>query len=186
MARFLDIFRPDDYVERVTDIDCAELKAQGVELLILDLDNTLVPWKSSAVPEEVKGWVRGAESVGLKLAILSNTHYPGRLSRIASELGVPSIPHALKPWRFGFRKAARLAQCEFCSAVVVGDQLLTDVVGGKRAGMRTILVKPMSAHEFIGTRISRLLERGILSLLRLTPRQGTKSVQSQSQTRDTT
>lgn len=185
MARLLEFFRPDDYVERVTDIDCAGLKAQGVELLILDLDNTLVPWKGSDLSEDVRKWARGAVSAGLKLVILSNTHYPARLSRIATELGAPSIAHAFKPWRRGFRKAARLAQCDLRLAAVVGDQLLTDTLGGKLSGARTILVKPMQSREFMGTKISRLIERGIISAIRLTPGQGTKSAQSQSQTQDT-
>jgi uncharacterized protein len=185
LAGFLNLFRPDEYADGVTDIDASALKAAGFELMIVDLDNTLLPWKSSVVGDDVRNWIGSVKSAGLKLAILSNTHHPRRLSQIASELGVPSISHALKPWRSQFRKAARLAGCEFCHAVVVGDQVLTDILGGNLAGMKTILVKPMHPHEFIGTKISRLIERLIFFALAETPRSGTKSERMQSQTEDT-
>ncbi len=185
MAGLLELFRPGEFAERVVNIDYSALKSDGFELVILDLDNTLLPWKSSVVGDDVKEWVAGAKAAGLKLTILSNTHYPRRLSRIASELGIPAIAHALKPLKTQFGKAARAAGCERCRAVVVGDQLLTDILGGNLAGMRTILVRPVHPKEFVGTKISRMIEKLILSRLPEIPTSGTKSERSQSQTQDT-
>jgi HAD superfamily phosphatase (TIGR01668 family) len=133
----------------------------------------------------VREWVVQAKEIGFKLTILSNTHSPRRLSKIASELDIPSVSHALKPRTGEFKKAARLAGCETCRVVVVGDQVLTDILGGNLAGMRTILVKPMHPYEFIGTKFSRLVERLILSLLSQPTWLGTKSEGMQSQTKDT-
>jgi HAD superfamily phosphatase (TIGR01668 family) len=190
MAGFLSVFRPDMFAHRVVDIDVSALKEEGAQLVILDLDNTLLPWKSSEIGDDVVAWIARIKAAGMKPMILSNTHYPKRLTKIAAILDVPSISHALKPWRWQFRKAARLAGCEYCKAVVVGDQLLTDILGGNLAGMKTILVKPMHPHEFLGTKISRMVERLILSRVGETPgsgdsAQGTKSVGYQSQTKDT-
>jgi hypothetical protein len=185
MATFLDNFRPDHYAERVCEIDSAALAAQGIRLMILDLDNTLLPWKGTVIGDDVREWVGNAKSAGIKVAIVSNTHHPRRLSLIAAELDVPCIAHALKPRGKGFRKAARLAGCDPGHCVVVGDQLLTDILGGNLAGMKTILVKPIHRREFIGTKVSRMIERLIFSLLPEKPWLGTKSEGTQSQTGDT-
>lgn len=182
---FLDNLRPDHYVEKVSHVDSAALKAAGIKLMILDMDNTLLPWQSMVIGEDVREWIANAKSAGMKLTILSNTHHPRRLTQIAGELGVPSIPHALKPRGKGFRKAAESAGCEPRNAAVVGDQLLTDILGGNRAGMTTILVKPIHKREFIGTKVSRMIERLIFSLLPEMPRLGTKPEGMQSQTGDT-
>ena len=185
MAGLLEVFRPDRYVARVTDIDLPELAAAGCDCLLLDLDNTLLPWKSSEITEEVRAWVARAKELGIKPAIVSNTHYPTRLSKIAEGLDIPWAARAMKPWRRGFVEAARLVGSAPEKAVVVGDQLLTDILGGNRAGMRTILVKPVHHHEFVGTKLSRLVERGIMSVMGLRVGQGTKWEAIQSHTQDT-
>lgn len=184
MPGFLDSFRPDERVGSVTDIDCRDLKASGIDCMMLDLDNTLLPWKSSRVPALIAEWVEGAKQAGMRLAIVSNTHNPGRLARIAKELGIPWLHRALKPRRSGFARAAAMMESEWARTVVVGDQLLTDILGGNLAGMRTILVEPMDSREFVGTRISRLIERGIMAMLGRAGA-GTKSKPIQSETQDT-
>lgn len=184
MAGLIDLLCPDEMADRVENIDCGALSRAGIKLIILDLDNTLLPWKSSEVPDSVRKWVEQAKSAGIKLAILSNTHYPRRLGRIAGELGIPSIAHAVKPFRRGFLKAARLAECRPDEAVVVGDQLFTDMLGGNLAGMRTILVRPVDSREFAGTKVSRALEKLVLPRIRARAAKGTKPGPFQSQTKD--
>ena len=184
MGRILQLFSPDENADRVVDIDLGALASSGFEALMLDLDNTLLPWQSSQVPPDVRGWIERAKGMGMKLVILSNTHNPRRLARIASDLGIPSVHGALKPRKAGFARASALIGSPSEHTVVVGDQVLTDILGGNLAGMRTILVKPMSAREFIGTKVSRLIERCIFALLRRAEA-GTKSKPGQSQTRDT-
>lgn len=181
MALYLEMFRPGEFAESVVDIDCSALKLKGYDSLMLDLDNTLLPWKSSIVPDQVKDWVVKAKECGMKLVIVSNTHNPKRLEKVSCELNIPSIAHALKPGKSGFLKAAGLIGSDLSRTVVVGDQILTDVFGGNRSGMRTILVKPMHSYEFIGTKISRMVERAILRVLRRGGGTGTKLEQIQSE-----
>jgi len=185
MGKFLDRFRPDVYVEHIADVDPAGLQARGFEAILLDLDNTLLPWRSSIVPEECGRWVERAKQLGLKLCIVSNTHNPRRLNTIAADLDISAISRALKPRSHGFDRAARTLGCEPGKCVVVGDQLLTDMLGGNLAGMYTILVKPMHTREFIGTKISRMIEWPILRHLRKTGRLGTKSVPEKSEIQET-
>lgn len=185
MAGLIEAFRPKARVASVTDIDAAALRAQGFQALLLDVDNTLLPWKSADLPESSRRWVEQAKKAGLRPVLVSNTHYPRRLNRIASELGIPAIAHSLKPRRHGFEKAAALAQCELKHAVVVGDQLLTDIWGGNRLGAYTILVNPVHTREFVGTKVSRMVERVIFRLLGMPARLGTKARAIKSENRDT-
>ena len=185
MSNFLDQFRPDLRVRAITDIDPVSLYEQGYVGLLLDLDNTLLPWKSSDLPESSKRWIERAKQAGMKPCIVSNTHYPKRLDRIASGMEVPWVAQALKPRGFGFEKAAKMIGCGLENAVVVGDQLLTDILGGNLACAYTILVNPMHPREFIGTKISRVFERIIFWSMGTASRQGTKSEPGKSEEKDT-
>ena len=175
MTGLLERFRPKMRAASVTEIDTVALREQGFECLLLDLDNTLLPWKDPNLPESSKRWVESARLAGMKPCLVSNTHYPRRLNRIAGELGIPAVAHALKPRRHGFDKAAALVGCELERAVVVGDQLLTDIWGGNRIGACTVLVNPIHPREFVGTKVSRMVERVIFALLGLPARQGTNT-----------
>ena len=83
------------------------------------------------------------------------------------QLGIFAISKAIKPRRGAFRRIARRFSLTPPEIAVVGDQLFTDVLGGNRAGMYTILVTPIHKHEFIGTKLVRLFERIILKRLKV-------------------
>ncbi|MCE5314544.1 MAG: YqeG family HAD IIIA-type phosphatase [Armatimonadota bacterium] len=185
MGEMLEMFRPDQYVRSVCDIDLIALKRDGYKAMMLDLDNTLLPWASSQVPESSRNWIESAKELGMRLCIVSNTHNPRRLSAVAKELGVASVFKALKPRPQGFEQGLKILGCVPENTVVVGDQLLTDILGGNWACMYTILVKPMHPKEFIGTRLSRLVERWIWSRLSATGAHGTNCVANKSEKRDT-
>ena len=174
MPRFLEMFRPGERVASVLDIDPNALGSSGIETVMLDLDNTLLPWQSSIVPDDVRAWIESIKQAGLKTCIVSNTHNPRRLTKISDDLDILSLPRALKPRRYGFAKAAEILCTDLSRSVVVGDQLLTDILGGNLAGARTILVRPMHPREFFGTKISRVVEFGILMLLGKQSPAGTK------------
>lgn len=159
IKRLLWMCRPNELVCRVTEIDLQRLFNAGFRALLLDLDNTLLPWRSCDVPADVRSWLRAAEELGFRVCIVSNTHNPRRLRMIAKDVGVECVHRALKPRSVGFDMALAKLGCSRHEAVVIGDQVLTDVLGGNLAGMYTILVEPMHPVEFIGTKISRLIER---------------------------
>mgnify|MGYP005837571779 CR=1 FL=1 len=184
MCGLLGAFRPGMCVDGLKDIDLDDLRSRGIRALMLDLDNTILPWQDTAVPESSDRWVRRAKSLGFGVCIVSNTHNPKRLTRIASALGIPSVHRALKPRRRGFEQALRTVGCDPAAAAVVGDQILTDIVGGNLAGMFTILVRPMHPREFIGTKLSRIVERLVLAVLRRADRVGTNTCCDQSEDQD--
>lgn len=152
--------RPDIVVASVQEIDPEALRARGIRALLLDLDNTLVMWRSCDLRAEVSAWVERARGAGLRLCIVSNSSSARRVEPVAQQLGIPYTARAAKPSRRAFRRAAALLGVEPSQAAVVGDQLFTDVLGGNRAGMLTVLVNPINRNrEFISTRIMRLVER---------------------------
>lgn len=159
IRRLFELCLPNESVARVTDIDLQRLMQKGFRALLLDLDNTLLPWRSLEVPSDVRRWLSRASELGFKVCIVSNTHNPKRLRQIARGMNVECVHRALKPRGRGFDVALAKLTCSRSEAVVVGDQILTDILGGNLAGMYTILVDPMHPTEFLGTKLSRLIER---------------------------
>jgi len=157
------LLKPDAHVTSVTVLTPAWLAERGVRALLVDLDNTLAPWRSRDPAPEVRAWVRSLQSAGVGVCVLSNSRVPRRVAYVAADLGLPHVAWAGKPRRSGFRRAlSALGVARPSEAAVVGDQLLTDVVGGNRIGAVTVLVRPVSPREFIGTRCIRPLEQWIL------------------------
>lgn len=150
--------RPDKIVDSIYQIDLEELKQMKIRAVIADLDNTLIPWNSDEIDATLRVWVHKVKTAGLKLAILSNSFSLARVEAVSAALDVMAVSKAIKPRRLGFRRIAARLSLDPSEVAVVGDQLFTDIFGGNRAGMYTILVAPMSRTEFIGTRIVRRLE----------------------------
>ncbi len=142
---------PDEAHGRLVDIDLERLVQRGIRALILDLDNTLVKWHEAEIPPEVDRWVGEAKAKGFKLCIASNAF--------------PYVSGALKPRRTPFRKAMMRMDADSGETAVVGDQIFTDVLGGKRLGLYTILTRPLSRKEFPTTRILRGLENWVIGKL---------------------
>ena len=160
--KLLRILCPAEYVQSITDIDLKLLKDRGIDTILVDLDNTLVPWRSFEIKPEIKRWVGEAKKQGMKLCIVSNTRNIRRLHELASELRIPYVCSVLKPRRRGFLAALDLLDGIPERSVVIGDQIFTDILGGNRLKLHTILVSPLQQKEFIGTRISRVFERYVL------------------------
>lgn len=158
---------PDAVVDTVDQISAAWLTRWGVRGLVLDLDNTLVPWNTADVSVSVGVWVENLAAAGIASCVLTN-NYTRRATEVADLLKIPIIKAAFKPSPAAFRGALRVMSLPAAQVAVVGDQLFTDVLGGKLAGMRAILVEPLSAREFFTTKFVRWLERPVRA--RVAPR----------------
>jgi HAD superfamily phosphatase (TIGR01668 family) len=152
---------PDAYARGIAQISLDEMAEDGIEGIIVDLDNTLVAYRESVVAPEVVAWVEAALRRGFRVALVSNNFHE-RVAAVGTRLGIPTVPSALKPLPGGLLRALRLLGTERKRTVVVGDQLLTDVAGAKLAGLRSILTEPISEHGFITTRALRVVERFVL------------------------
>ncbi|HJV44383.1 MAG TPA: YqeG family HAD IIIA-type phosphatase [Bacillota bacterium] len=156
---------PDLHVYSIFDIDIEALKQRGVRGIITDLDNTLIEWDRPDATPKLMDWLNGLRNQGLKVIIVSNNKQV-RVSRFADPLGLPYIYGARKPKRTPFRDAIKQLGLHPKEMVVIGDQLFTDVLGGNRLGLYTILVVPVAQTDGLLTRFNRLMERIALSWMR--------------------
>ncbi len=163
VERLAELLAPERIVGRVTDISPDGLLADGIRGLIVDLDNTLTEWQSEVIPDDVQRWLDALNGGGVSVCLASNTHNRRRLERVASKLGVPYVQGLPKPRKRCFNRALELLGLTADSVAVVGDQLFTDILGGRRSGIHTIMVQPLHHREFIGTKVSRLFERWLLN-----------------------
>jgi HAD superfamily phosphatase (TIGR01668 family) len=155
---------PDAIVDRVEDIGTSMLAAWNVRGAIVDLDNTLVPWNTADVSVAVRAWVESLKAAGIGVCVLTN-NYTRRASSVAEMLGIPIIKGALKPSPLAFKDALRRLDVTAQQGVVIGDQLYTDVLGGKLLSMRAVLVTPLSTREFPTTKVVRWLERPVRAMI---------------------
>ncbi|MGI6604298.1 MAG: YqeG family HAD IIIA-type phosphatase [bacterium] len=163
-SRWLDLVSPDMYLDTVHDLPLDELAERGIKGLIFDLDNTLLHWNVCQVDNQIQSLLARLRERGFRSCLLSNNR-KDRVEVVAQVMGLPAIPKAGKPRRRAFRQALDILQTKALETAVVGDQLFTDILGGNRLGLLTILVVPLSHHEFIGTRVVRCIERSVLNLL---------------------
>jgi len=154
------------FAESLAAVDLDALSSAGIRYLLVDLDNTLLPWNEYNVPEESRLWVEDAKKRGMKICIASNTRNPRRLNQIAESLGVYCIYKAGKPLGGRLCLAVEVMDGRVKNTALIGDQIFTDVLGGNRLGMFTVLVKPMHKREFIGTKVSRFFERLIMPFIK--------------------
>lgn len=159
-------FVPDLHVPSIYHIDLEALKNAGIKGIITDLDNTLVAWNAAQATPKVTQWLDDVrDHYGFQVVIVSNNK-AARVEEFARPLGIPFICRAGKPSLTPFRRALSLLGTRAEETVVLGDQIFTDVLGGKRMGLYTILVVPIAGREWVGTRILRFAERQMLSMMR--------------------
>lgn len=160
----LRLLTPDAVYESLFAVDLHALKARGIRGIIIDLDNTLIAYGHGKVTEQARSWVAEARGLGFRLCLTSNAR-SGRVRYFAQMLDMPGIANAAKPTRRAFRRALRLLGTEPPETAVIGDQLFTDVLGGRLMGLYTVLVNPLSTVELGPTRLMRRLERKVLRKL---------------------
>lgn len=158
-------FLPDQHVKNIFEITPESLKEKGVKAIITDLDNTLVEWdRPNATPNLIK-WFEEMKKHNIIVTIVSNNN-EGRVKAFSDPLNIPFIFQARKPLARAFKKAMKQMGTSKDETVVIGDQLLTDVLGGNRSGLHTILVVPVASTDGFVTKFNRLVERRILNWFR--------------------
>lgn len=137
---------PRTIVRTLPDLTPQKLRAMGVELLMLDFDNTIVPYTSDVPEPAVRAWFRTMERSGIRLCVVSNS----KKSRVVEFCAVREIPcytHCRKPSPQGILQAAKAQKVSLEACALVGDQIYTDTLAANLAGVRSILVKPIHLHN---------------------------------------
>ena len=161
MNRRTQLLRPRVILPHIYDITPSFMELHGLSGLLLDLDNTLIPYGSYDEQAEVKHWAGALQAAGYPLYLLSNA---GReRARVwAERLGLPGVGLAGKPFAREYRRGLSVVNLPAHRVGMVGDQLFTDVLGGNWSGMFTIMVRPISDNALPHTRLARRLERLVL------------------------
>ncbi|MBD5654836.1 MAG: YqeG family HAD IIIA-type phosphatase [Candidatus Eremiobacteraeota bacterium] len=155
------MFRPNAFARSLSTVSLDDLVSRGFHGIIIDLDNTLVGYGQDNIAPVDVAWIDAARSRELRICLVSN-NFDERVMRVARQLDVPAIPSALKPLPFGFLQALSVLGTRKNQTVVVGDQLFTDVLGAKLLGLHAILIEPLVAKDWLGTRVLRFFERLVL------------------------
>lgn len=154
------LIRPDEEAPTLRQVDFQRLWAKGIRVLLVDLDNTLCLWRGGEFPPFVARLLRRLRGQGFKIAVLTNARLPkdSPVRGALAALGIPLWDRAKKPWPGAYRRALRQLEAKPQQAAVIGDQLLTDILGGKLSGLYTVLVSPLSPREARRTRVNRTVE----------------------------
>jgi len=162
-------FYPNAYKKTIYDIDFNQLKSEGIQHILIDLDNTLIPYDQDLPSQKIKDMLKYIESLQLNVVIISNNKQK-RVQTFCEEMDCRFIFSAKKPLKFGFKKALKsLGNPKPASVALIGDQFMTDVFGGNRMGFYTIVVDAIKRRtEKWYTKLNRRLERKMLNRLKKT------------------
>lgn len=154
-------FYPDYIYASVHDIEQNFFKENNIKFAILDIDNTLVPYTVKTPTKPAMDFLRRLEEEGVRFCFLSNNN-ENRVMLFNNNINAPYEANARKPMISALKKLMKRMGAECGNTILIGDQIFTDVWTGKRAGLKTILVKPIEDKETLFFKFKRALERIVL------------------------
>jgi len=128
------------------DLTPEMLHAKGIRLLMLDFDNTIVPYTTNTPTEAMESWLRMMTESDIQLCVVSNSKRD-RVKIFCGKYGIPCITHAKKPFSKGIRECIDRFKIPEEACALVGDQIFTDTLGANCAGITSILVKAIDNHN---------------------------------------
>lgn len=169
------ILYPNADFKKVSEITVDFLNKNNIKALILDVDNTLIDYYSN-LSEETITWAQKLKNNNIKLYILSNSNKRDKVEKISKKLEIPYKYFAKKPLKSGFLKVQKELKEKNENIATVGDQLFTDVIGGNRCKMFTILVEPINKKDIWITMWKRPIEKFIIKKYKQAKTKGEKDV----------
>lgn len=157
-------YKPNWVLEAIYDITPEQLQQHNIKAVLTDLDNTLIAWNNPDGTPELKQWIKEMKEAGVPVIVVSNNK-ASRVARAVEHLGLEYVSRAMKPFTKGFKEVERRFELPKESLVMVGDQLMTDIRGSNRAGIRSILVKPIVESDAWNTKINRWREKRVMKEL---------------------
>ena len=154
-------YLPDAIFSSYQELTPAYLKAQGIRALIVDVDNTLIPYEECEPRPGTEEWLSAMRQAGISVAFVTNNH-KSRLARFNSTLKLPAFYHSCKPFSRNMKKAMRQMGVSRAETANIGDQFFTDILAGKFLGLRSYLVPPIRDKKDLFTRFKRWLEKPFL------------------------
>lgn len=162
-----NLLKPDYYVNSIYNINYQKLKDMGIKNIIFDIDNTLVKWKTPKINDKAKILLESLIDKGFNICILSNSS----AKRVKNFTDNNKILYfsgiGIKPMKNKFYGALNVLKAKKEETCIVGDQIFTDILGGNRIGITTILVEPIDSNELITTMFIRKIEKKIKKKLNM-------------------
>ena len=140
-------FLPAVILDSVTELTPQLLQSWGIRLLMLDFDNTIVPYTTSRPTPQMEAWLQQLCQSDIQLCVVSNSK-KDRVKVFCSRYGIDCITHAYKPSTKGIRRCLARYGIEPGQAALAGDQIFTDTLGANNAGVLPILVEAIDNHNF--------------------------------------
>jgi len=160
----MEKYVPDVYQKSIYTINYKKLKENGIKCLLFDLDNTLVPYKIKKPTDKVIELFSCLKEEGFKIVLFSNSSKK-RLKPFKEILEVDCCARAWKPSPKKLVSVIDELGYNISEVAIIGDQLLTDILGGNRVGITTILINPISKNDYFLTYFNRLRENNKIKKL---------------------
>ncbi|MDR2976117.1 MAG: YqeG family HAD IIIA-type phosphatase [Streptococcaceae bacterium] len=160
----IENYKPDYYLEAIYQLDAETLHEIGIKLVLADLDNTLTAWNNPDGTPEMRAWLKEMKAADIRVVVVSNNHRK-RVSRAVAPFGIDFVNDALKPFTKGIRQAMKRFDGNPETTILVGDQRMTDIRAAHRAGILSVLVKPLIESDHWPTRFNRWRERRVAAKL---------------------
>lgn len=158
----MSLFEPDRYFSRLSKINIdTDLLACGYRFVLLDVDNTILSRADHSLPRDVGFWLGQARDAGIAFCLVSNNWHKS-VRQLAHQLHLPLVAKAVKPLPPAFLCALRKLDAPRAQTLVIGDQLVTDVLGAHFLGMRAYLLAPLVEQDLPHTLMLRNVERALM------------------------
>jgi HAD superfamily phosphatase (TIGR01668 family) len=161
----IENYKPTFIIEAVYQLTPEMLKKHGFKAVLVDLDNTLIAWNNPDGTDELRQWLQDMKDNSIPVVVVSNNKYP-RIKKAVDKFGVDFVSRAIKPFTRGFRIAEKRLGLDGKEMVMVGDQLMTDIRGANRAGIPSVLVKPLVESDALITKFNRAREKRMMKKLK--------------------
>lgn len=153
----MEKLRPDIYQKSILDIHFNLLKEEGIKILLLDMDNTILKYKEKDIEDKIKQLIQALKTQ-FQVILFSNSSY-SKVKKISLLLDIPFISRTFKPSKRGFKKVFKKYKVLPEEVAIIGDQLYTDIKGGNKVDITTILVDPLKKEECFLTNFNRIREK---------------------------
>lgn len=161
----MGLFTPTYYARNIYDIPISFYQKNNIKIIFCDLDNTLDAYFENSPTEKAKDLVNNLINNGIKIIITSNNH-GDRVKKYANELGIECHFSSKKPLGYKLRRFIRKNNFDKNEIVMIGDQLLTDVIASKNTKVRVILTEPLVSSDLPITRVNRFFDKIIRKIIK--------------------
>lgn len=160
------LFRPTYTIDTIYHLDSKQLQKMGIKAVFSDLDNTLLAWNRKETSAEMDALNKRLKKSGITLVVISN-NTAERVGKVLDPYNISFIARSKKPLPVGINKALKHFDLQKKQAIMVGDQLITDMQAANLAGVPSVLVQPLIPSDKWNTRINRFFEKIIFFFLNL-------------------